>query len=59
MPRSIDDEQQPGLINTTLHTKAADGATHWIARAVAEETGISTISVHRYLKIVRPAAPSQ
>ena len=30
-PRTIDDERVAKLINTTLHTKPADGSTHWIA----------------------------
>jgi len=50
-PRSIDDERLAGLINTTLHTKPADGSTHWSVRTVAEETGISKTSVHRYFKM--------
>ncbi len=50
-PRSIDDERLAGLINTTLHTKPVDGSTHWSVRAVAEETGISKTSVHRYFKM--------
>ncbi|MGH8484866.1 MAG: helix-turn-helix domain-containing protein, partial [Pseudomonas sp.] len=45
-PRTIDDERIAGLINTTLHTKPADGSTHWSVRAVAEHTGISKTSVH-------------
>jgi hypothetical protein len=28
-PRTADDEKVAVLIDTTLHTKAADGATHW------------------------------
>lgn len=35
--RTIDDERLAGLINTTLHTKPADGSTHWSVWAVAEE----------------------
>ena len=50
-PRSIDDERLAGLINTTLHTKPADGSTHWSVRSVADETGISKTSVHRYFKL--------
>jgi putative transposase len=50
-PRSIDDERLAGLINTTVHTKPADGSTHWSVRAVAEHTGISKTSVHRYFKL--------
>ena len=31
-PRTIDDERVAELINTTLHTQAKDGATHWSVR---------------------------
>lgn len=50
-PRSIEDEQLAELINKTLHTKPADGATHWSVRSVAAETGISKTSVHRYFQM--------
>jgi putative transposase len=50
-PRSIDDEQVANLIRTTLHTKPADGSTHWSVRAVAAETGISKSSVARYFQL--------
>src|SRR6476620_6163011 len=49
--RTIDDERLAGLINTTLHTKPADGSTHWSVRSVADETGISKTSVHRYFNL--------
>ena len=49
-PRSIDDERVAQLINTTLHTKPANGATHWSVRTVAAETGISKTSVQRYFQ---------
>ena len=49
--RTIDDERLAGLINTTLHTKPANGSTHWSVRSVADETGISKTSVHRYFKL--------
>jgi len=39
------------LIKTTLHTKPADGATHWSVRSVAAETGISKTSVQRYFQL--------
>jgi putative transposase len=35
------------LIKTPLHTKPANGATHWSVRKVAAETGISKSSVAR------------
>lgn len=50
-PRSIDDERIAELINKTLHTKPANGATHWSVRSIAGETGISSTSVHRYYKL--------
>ena len=51
-PRTIDDERIAELIKTTLHTKLADGSTHWSVRAVAAETSISATSVHRYFKLL-------
>lgn len=50
-PRTIDDERMAKLINTTLHTKPADGSTHWSVRSVAAETGISKTSVARYFQL--------
>ena len=50
-PRSIDDERIAELINTTLHTKPKDGATHWSVRALEAHTTISKSSVQRYLKL--------
>lgn len=50
-PRTIDDERVADLINKTLHTKPANGATHWAVRSIAAETGISPTSVHRYFKL--------
>jgi putative transposase len=41
------------LIQTTLHSKPTDGATHWSVRALAAETGISRTSVHRYMKLFK------
>ncbi|GKT24230.1 hypothetical protein AVHM3334_14110 [Acidovorax sp. SUPP3334] len=54
-PHTIDDERVARLINTTLHTKPADGSTHWSVRTVAAETGISKSSVARYSR-TRPFA---
>src|SRR5690606_14478381 len=51
-PRTIDDERVAELINKTLHTKPADGSTHWSVRAIAAETSISPTSVHRYFKLL-------
>src|SRR5258706_4366739 len=50
-PRTIDDERVAGLIKTTLHTKPADGSTHWSVRSVASETAISKSSVQRYFQL--------
>lgn len=36
--RSIADEKVAQLIKTTLHTKPADGSTHWSVRSLAAET---------------------
>jgi putative transposase len=52
-PRSIDDERVAELIQTTLHSKPIDGATHWSVRSLATETGISRTSVHRYMKLFK------
>lgn len=52
-PRTIDDERVAELINTTLHATPTDGATHWSVRSLAEETGISRSSVHRYMKLFK------
>jgi putative transposase len=50
-PRTIDDERVAHLIRTTLHTKPANGSTHWSVRTVAAETGISKTSVQRYFQL--------
>lgn len=50
-PRTIDDERVAHLINTTLHTKPADGSTHWSVRSAGDETGISKSSVQRYFRL--------
>ncbi len=50
-PRTVDDERVAQLIQTTLHTKPANGSTHWSVRSVAAETGISKSSVQRYFQL--------
>ena len=40
-----------GLIKTTLHTKPANGSTHWSVRSVAAKTGISKSSMQRYFQL--------
>lgn len=49
-PRTVDDERVAQLINKTLHSKPADGSTHWSTRTLAGETGISKSTVARYLQ---------
>lgn len=50
-PRTVDDERVTELLNKTLHTKPADGSTHWSTRGLAAETGISKSTVERYLQL--------
>jgi len=50
-PRTVHDERVAELIYKTLHTKPADGSTHWSTRELAGETGISKSTVARYLKV--------
>lgn len=49
-PRSTGDEQIATLINTALKTRPS-GKTHWSRRSLAEATGLSTTTVHRYLTL--------
>lgn len=39
------------LIKTSLHTKSANGLTHWSVRTEAAEAGISKSSVVRYFQL--------
>jgi putative transposase len=48
---SIQDEKVAELIRRTLHTNPPDGASHWSVRTVANATGISKTSVHRYFRL--------
>lgn len=50
-PRSIDDERVAQLVQTTLHTKPKDGATHWSVRSAAAETSLSKSTVQRYFHL--------
>lgn len=52
-PRTVEDEQVAELIATTLHSRPADGSTHWSVRTLAAHTRISKTTVHRYLKAFR------
>lgn len=49
-PRSTNDEQVAELINTVLQSKPK-GKTHWSRRDLADETGLSKSTVHRYLTV--------
>ena len=57
-PRTIDDERMAELINTTLHTKPADGSTHWSVRTVAAETAYLQEQRAALLPALWPAAAS-
>src|SRR6202453_3201672 len=57
-PRTIDDERLAQLIHKTLHTKPADGSTHWSVRTIAAETAISPTSAP-LLQAAGPATASQ
>src|SRR5205823_6243518 len=46
-PRTHDDDRIATLLKQTLETRPRD-ATQWTVRALAETTGISKSSVHRY-----------
>jgi putative transposase len=58
-PRTIDDERVAELINTTLHTKPADGSTHWSIRAVAAEGQDLADQRAPLLQAAGPATASQ
>ena len=49
-PRSTGEEQIAKLINTALKSRPK-GKTHWSRRSLAEVTGLSTTTVHRYLTL--------
>jgi putative transposase len=49
-PRSVSDEQVAELITTTLESKPAH-TTHWSVRSLAEHTGLSRSTVHRYMSL--------
>lgn len=49
-PRSTTEEQVAELINTALQKRPA-GKTHWSRRGLADKTGLSTTTVHRYLTL--------
>lgn len=49
-PRTHNDERVAEMIKTVL-TKRPKNATHWTIRDIAEESGISKSTVHRYFKL--------
>lgn len=49
-PRSTGDDEIAKLINTTLKSRPK-GRTHWSRRSLAQATGLSTTTVHRYLTL--------
>jgi transposase len=49
-PRSTSEDEIAALINTAL-TRTPAGRTHWSQRALADETGLSKSTVHRYLTL--------
>lgn len=49
-PRSTSEEQIAELINKALQEKPK-GRTHWSSRALADVTGLSKTTVHRYLSL--------
>ena len=49
-PRSTDDEAIATLVNTALQSRP-QGKTHWSRRGLAEATGLSKSTVHRYLTL--------
>jgi transposase len=49
-PRSTSEEQIAELINTALKERPK-GKTHWSRRGLADETGLSKTTVHRYLTL--------
>jgi len=49
-PRSTEDEVIATLVNTALQSRPK-GKTHWSRRGLAEATGLSKSTVHRYLTL--------
>lgn len=49
-PRSTSEDEIAALINTAL-TRKPPGRTHWSQRALADGTGLSKSTVHRYLTL--------
>jgi putative transposase len=49
-PRRHDDERFAEVINTALQTQPVDGS-YWSVRTLAEQTGVSTITVQRWFEL--------
>jgi transposase len=49
-PRSVGKKQIAMLINTAL-TRKPHGKTHWSRRSLADQTGLSKSTMHRYLTL--------
>ena len=49
-PRTHEDERVAEVINTALQTQPADGS-HWSVRSLAEQTGVSKSTVHRWFEL--------
>src|ERR1700726_701951 len=49
-PRSTSEDQIAALVNTALQSKPR-GKTHWSRRGLADETGLSKSTVHRYMTL--------
>ncbi len=49
-PRTYDDERVAELIDKTLRSRPKN-VTHWTIRSIANETGISKSTVHRYFNL--------
>ena len=50
-PRTHADARVAEVINTALQTRPPDGSTHWSVRTMAEHTGISKSTVHRWFSL--------
>lgn len=49
-PRTYADEEITELIQRVLQTRPLEGRSHWSARSLAAETGISKSTIHRWLQ---------
>lgn len=57
-PRTYGDEQMTERIQRVLQTSPRDGSSHWSARSLAAETGISKSTIHRWMQ-TNAVAPQQ